>query len=97
MLLFQCTALLLCHIFITKIGFMYVNSEVSQLNDQALFDVLEEKIFVLDQDSKKVLWQNQAAKQPLNNDSFSVSLNAQGLLFESKDQTYAIVKPEMLK
>ena len=41
LLVFQCLTLSLCHIFITKISFMYVNSEVSQLNDQALFNVLE--------------------------------------------------------
>lgn len=63
LLVFQCLVLFLCHIFITKIGFMFVNSEVSRLNDQSLFDVIEEKICILDQVSKKVLWQNQAAKQ----------------------------------
>ena len=62
LLVFQNLTLLLCHIFITKLGFIFVNSEVSRLNDQALFDVLEKKVYVFDQDSKKVLWENKAAK-----------------------------------
>ena len=39
-LVLQNLALIFCHLFITKIGFMFVESEVSRLNDQSLFDVI---------------------------------------------------------
>ena len=61
-LLFQFLALSLCHILITKIGFMFVDSEVDRQNDMSLFDVLEEKVYVIDQDTQDVLWENHTEK-----------------------------------
>ena len=39
---------------------MYVESEVGRRNDLSLFDILDEKVLVLDQQSKEVVWQNKA-------------------------------------
>ena len=41
LLVFQFVALTLCHIFITKVSFMYVNSEVGRLANPSLFDILD--------------------------------------------------------
>ena len=64
--LFQFLALSLCHILITKVGFMYVDSEVDRQNDMSIFDVLEEKVYVLDQDTQNVLWENHAEEAAAN-------------------------------
>lgn len=56
MFIFQIIALTLCHLFITKVSFMYVQSEVSRVSNLSLFDILKEKIFVVDQQSKEMLW-----------------------------------------
>ena len=55
-LIFQMIALTLCHLFITKVSFMFVQSEVSRVSNLSLFDILKEKVFVVDQQSKEVLW-----------------------------------------
>lgn len=42
LLIFQFVALTLCHIFITKVSFMYVNAEVDRLTNPSLFDIVEQ-------------------------------------------------------
>ena len=46
--LFQLLALVMCHIVITKVSSMFVNSEVDRQNDLSIFDALEEKVYLLD-------------------------------------------------
>ncbi len=41
LLIFQFVALTLCHIFITKVGFMFVDAEVGRLANLPLFDIIE--------------------------------------------------------
>lgn len=100
LLFLQCLSIFLCHIFITKISFMVVDLEVSQHNNESLFDVLQEKVFVLDQESKEVLWQNKAAESTKSLQSEAPGLNtssvSQGLLFNSNKWKYALVDPQLL-
>ncbi len=56
LLVFQSLVLTLCHIFITKVSFMFVESEVGRLANLSLFDVLEEQVLVVDQETKDILW-----------------------------------------
>ena len=56
----------MCHLLITKVGFMYVDSEVGRQNDMSIFDVLEEKVYVLDQETQDVLWENHTGEAAAN-------------------------------
>ena len=91
---------------------MYVDSEVGRQNDMSIFDVLEEKVYVLDQDTQDVLWENHAEEaatnvsrqvaMPLQNEENKAAAdlnqsNVSCLLPNKNELTYAIVEPEILK
>ena len=59
-MIYQTVVLILCHLFITKVSFMFVDSEVGRLANPSLFDVLEEKVIIFDEESNEILYQNGA-------------------------------------
>lgn len=82
---------------------MFVDSEVGRLANPSLFDVLEEKVFIVDEESNELLYQNKATeigKTIADNVSLNTShVTASAALLRDNfdEKLYALVEPKIFK
>lgn len=64
-MIFTALAITLMHILFNKMGLLFVDSEILRTGNDQLLNELEEGVIILNEDSKKVLFVNQAATKLL--------------------------------
>ena len=64
-MIFTAFVITLIHILINKMGLLFVDSEILRTGNDQLLNDLEEGVIILNEDSKKVLFVNQAATKLL--------------------------------
>ena len=82
---------------------MFVDSEVGRLTNPSLFDVLEEKVLIFDEQSKEILYQNKAIEvgktiqDNLSINTSHVTASAALLQDNFNEKVYALVEPKIFK
>ena len=88
--------LLICHLVITKTGFIYVESEILREGNHQLLNNLEEGVMIFEEHSLKLVFKNEAAR--MLDINYSGSNNKiEPILDSDEEQLFAQLDTKLFK
>ena len=78
---------------ITWIGFIFVEAELPRLGNEKLLNGLKEGVFIIEEESSIIQFQNHAAKRFISefSESFGISMVEEKDIFEKNQEKFALV------